>query len=198
MSVAPALKAQSPIPEQVARLPLLTQDATRVELRDCWTKRDALLLCVRHFGCVACAEQVGLLRERLAECEALGLNVVIIGCANPNEIAAWMDREQLAQCNVTVWTDPTLAVHRALGLHHGVWRTWGPRAAVRFLKSVAKGYRPGRFIGEVSQQAGALVVDQRGTLWTIFRSEFLGDLPSLSMLIEAAMTARLSRESLRL
>ncbi len=167
-------------------------------LQECWAHSDALILCVRHFGCIACAQQIGELRERLADCDALSVSVTIIGCAEYQQINQWIEREQIQSLSMQVLTDPTLAVHRALGLHHGVWRTWGAKAAVNFLRAFAKGYRQRGFHGEVSQQAGALMVDQTGTLWALHKSEHLGDLPSLPDLIEAAMSARLARETLRL
>lgn len=139
--------------------------------------------------------QIGLLRERLAECDALSLSVTILGCAQSQEIQRWIDREQLQSLRMNVYTDPTLRVHQAMGLHHGFWRTWGPQAVFGFLRAVGKGYRPHAFQGEVSQQAGAMVVDQKGVLWGLYQSEYLGDLPPLNSLIETAMTVRISREN---
>ncbi len=186
-----------PIDPATARLSLLDADGHTHALSSHYEQGDALFVLVRHFGCVACHEQVDLLRARLAELAALSVNAVIVGCAAPEELAPWREREGLDRCAVTVRTDPTLAVHRALGLRRSLWATWGPGAALGFLRAIEKGALPGKFRGDVSQQAGALYAGRDGVARAVVRSEHLGDHVSIGAMIDVALAARVRESPLR-
>lgn len=181
-----------------AALPLLDAAGASHRLFEHWSERDALFVFVRHFGCVACHEQIDRLRARLAELDALSVRVVIVGCASSEDLAAWIDRESIGSLAVVARTDPTLALHRALGLHHSVWRTWGPSAALGFVRAVAGGTLPGRFQGAVSQQGGALFVSRGAVVRALVRSDHLGDYPSIGAMIDLALAARVADSPVRL
>lgn len=179
-------------------LPVLDARGGVAALSACHARSDALVLCVRQLGCVACTEQVARLRERLAELVSLSIEPWILACAPFPDLARWIAEQELGESLVSVRTDPTLAVHRALGLHHGVWRSWGARAAIGFAGAVSRGYLPGAFRGAVSQQAGGLLVGRDATVRALVRSEHLGDHVSLEVMIDAAMRARVAESALRL
>lgn len=192
------LTVGGPIAGAIEALVLVDPEGRAHSLSSHWSERDALFVFVRHFGCVACHEQIERLRARLAELEALSVRVVIVGCASSDELAAWIERESLASLPLTFRTDPTLAVHEALGLYHSAWRTWGPRAALGFLRAVAGGTLPGPFRGAVSQQGGALFVGRDGLVRALARSGHLGDYPSIGAMIDLALAARVADSPLRL
>lgn len=181
-----------------AALPLLDAAGAAHRLSSHWADEDALFVFVRHFGCVACHEQIERLRARLAELDALAVAVVVVGCGPAAELAAWVDRESLGALGLVARTDPTLALHRALGLHHSAWRTWGPAAALGFARAVAGGTLPGPFRGAVSQQGGALLVARSGAVGALVRSGHLGDYPSIGAMIDRTLASRVADSPLRL
>ncbi len=186
------------VPDALASLAVLDAAGDGHALASHWAERDALFVFVRHFGCVACHEQLSLLRARASELDQLSLRAVVVGCAAHEEIAPWVAREGLEGAAITVRTDPSLSVHRALGLYRSAWRTWGPRAAARFLGAVGRGTFPGKFRGDVPQQGGALFVGRDRVVRALFKSEHLGDYVSITAMIDRALAARVSESSFRL
>ncbi|MCC7542510.1 MAG: hypothetical protein IT379_40210 [Deltaproteobacteria bacterium] len=181
-----------PLGSAIESLEVVDADGHVRSLSTVFARSDALVLCVRQLGCVACSEQVALLRARLDELVRLDVAPWILACAPVVDLAPWITRQGLDDSGIRVCTDPTLAVHRALGLHRGFWRAWGLRAAIGFASAFSHGFLPGRFRGDVSQQAGALLVTRDGMVRALVRSEHLGDHVPLVALIEATLRARVS------
>lgn len=82
-----------------------------------------------------------------------------------------------------LYTDPSLSVYAAVGLHRGVGSLWGTmKAAPRALKG---GFVQGRTQGDAMQQGGVLVVDREGRELYRHVSAFAGDHPSMDAILAA-------------
>src|ERR1019366_5441690 len=84
---------------------VLDSDGTPVRLADQWHDQPAVIVWLRHFGCVFCREQVAEIREHREEIEALGAGIAFVGNGTPRA-AAWFQKRFAPDS--TVLTDPDL------------------------------------------------------------------------------------------
>jgi peroxiredoxin len=88
-------------------------DGREIRLGELWANRTAVLVFVRHFGCLFCRQQIaaiGLLRERV---RSLGAELAVIGHGSLEQTRAFRD-EQAAP--LPLFTDPTRKAYCALGM----------------------------------------------------------------------------------
>ena len=155
-----------------------------------WAATDALLVFVRHFACVGCAEHLAALRPRLDEITRLGVSATIIGSGSADQLAAFIEREDLAGHEVTCFTDPTRAAYRAAGFQRSAWGTFGPIAIGQVVRAYTHGFRNGRAQGDLHQQGGTLYVRMDGTLAYYHRAHHLGDHARLVEIVDVALAER--------
>ncbi len=137
-------------------------------------KGDALLVFVRHFGCVGCSAEVDALRTKLPLLRDLGVSVVLLGVGSPAQLASFVAREALDPRALTAVTDPSLAVHRAFGMKRSLWGAWGPRALWAAAVLIAKGYRQSAIEGDSGAHGGAVLLRADGGVERSFASDTLG------------------------
>lgn len=183
------------MPSALANATLVGADGQAITVSSLWSRRSALLMFLRHFGCVACSLQVATLLDRATELQVLGVDVVLVGSAAPSEIERFV-REEIGDRAVTVLCDPSLDAYRAAGLHRSFLRTFGPRAALGYLRATARGFSRGGTRGDLLQQAGALLVDARGVVLWSHRSRALGDLAELSDMVDVLLPLAAARSGL--
>lgn len=174
---------------------LIAADGHSFPLGDMLGGRPTLVMFLREFGCIACAEQVHDLAPRLAEISALGVRVVLIGNGPPSNVAPFLERHGLADKPVELYTDPSLAVYRAAGLARSAWATHGPRALVDFVRALTRGHRPGAIDGDLRQQGGAILFDEQASIVWSHENESLGDHPDPSDIVDAVLTVILARST---
>jgi peroxiredoxin len=181
----------APVPQQAAEARVTRARGDSVPLGSFWERGPCLLLLLRHFGCVGCAEQVTEIAPRLPELARAGVRTVLVGNGTREQMAAFVERHALAGAAVEVTTDPSLAVYAALGLRRSAWATLGPRALVDIGRAMAAGHPHRPVEGDAIQQGGVLLVDGRGVVRFFHDNRSLGDHPSASDLVEAALRLRL-------
>jgi len=165
-----------PLPEAVLALPVERPDGEPCALRDV-LQPPAVLVVLRHFGCVGCDQQVVNLRPHLSMLAELGFSVVMVGNGAPEHARWFADRHHLPARGVTLVTDPSHTVHDAMGLVRSVWSSFGPRGLLGWARAIGRGYRQGGFLGDGRQQGGALVLDPRGVVRFLHRSTAIGHDP---------------------
>ena len=155
-----------------------------------WSGRPAVLVFLRHFGCVACTEHVTLLAPRLHEFTRLGVDVVYVGNGEPNFIAGFVERNFIDTAKVRVVTDASLAAHAAAGMHRSLMATFGPRGVFGLARAfVALGFRQSGIEGDNYQQGGVLVLDARGHIVYAYADRAAGDHAPMEDVIEAGIRA---------
>ena len=176
----------APVP--VALADAIVRDAADAPFRlgDAWASGDALVIFVRHFACAGCAEHVAALRPRLAELAQLDVRVVAIGSGSPDQLAGFVEREQLSRC----YTDPGLGAYRAASLVRSTWSAYGPRALFALARAQLRGFRNGRPQGDPLQQGGTLYVAHGGVLCFYDRAEHTGAHAALVDVIDVALARR--------
>ncbi len=193
MYAATVIRVGEPAPEALRDASVVAADGRCVPFGEILVGRavPVLVLFLREFGCIACAEQVHDLAPRLGEFLALGVRVVLVGNGKPEGAGAFLERHDLADKAVEMVTDPSLGVYRAAGLERSAWATHGPGALVDFLRAAGRGHWPGKIDGDLQQQGGALLVDEGGTVVWAHRNATLGDHADPSDVMDAVLALRL-------
>ncbi|HEY6036262.1 MAG TPA: peroxiredoxin-like family protein [Kofleriaceae bacterium] len=145
--------------DDLARLKILDADDHAIELGSLWRDRTAVLVFVRHFGCLHCREHLAQLLSEVATVRAAGADIYVIGNGSPSFIEGF--REQTGWTG-PIYTDPSLAVYRAAELKRSVTSTLDPRSLGDAWKALRHGTRQGRTQGDQWQQGGTLVVAPSG------------------------------------
>ncbi len=180
------MKIGQPVPGALGDAVVRDAAGATHRLGDMWATRDVLLIFVRHFACVGCAEHVAVLRPRLGELAQLGVDTIVVGSGTPDQLAGFVEREQLEHC----FTDPSLAAYRAAELVRSAWSTYGPRALFQLARARLRGFSNGRTQGDPIQQGGTLYVARGGELCFYDRAEHTGDHASLGDVVDVALARR--------
>jgi len=96
--------------DDLARLKILDADDRAIELGSLWRERTAVLVFLRHFGCLHCREHLAQLLSDVATVRAAGADIYVIGNGSPSFIEGF--REQTGWKG-PIYTDPSLGVYRA-------------------------------------------------------------------------------------
>ncbi len=175
------------VPDDVAVARVLDAAGAELEVGGFWKRGPCLLVLLRHFGCVGCAQQVRELAARLFELSRVGLCTVLVGSGSVEQCAAFVARHGLDGAPAVVVTDPSLGLYRALGLVRSAWATLGPRSLVETARAMAAGHPHGAAAGDRTQQGGVLLVDRAGVVRLLHRSRSIGDHAPTSDLVHAAL-----------
>jgi len=116
------------------------------------------------------------LKAALPEIQALGGDVVVVGCGLPEHIKAFRGATGYEGSLVT---DPSLRSFRAAGLAHGLGRTFHPRSILKGLRAFASGFRQGARRGNPVQQGGTFVLGPGARVRFEWRDRFAGDHPEM-------------------
>lgn len=181
------VEMQSPLPEAMLGCAVIDAAGGQLTLRELIEGRAALLVFVRHFGCIGCSENIGLLSPRFAELSDLGMRIVVIGCGPALFIDGFRERHRLLHGPAEVYTDPTLAIQRAAGLAYGLWGGFRPRAVYEQARAFVNGHVFRSPEGDIRQQAGAVIVDMSGVVRLSHRSESLGDHVRGQQIVDVAL-----------
>ncbi len=176
----------------VASLVVLDPDGREVPLRSTWSGRIALLVFVRHFGCLFCRQQVAGLLPILARVRAVGAEMFVVGNGTPEEARAFRDEHA---SRFPVLTDPSRASYCELGMRRGVATVLRPSVLVRAVRALRRGFRQSRAAGDPLQQGGVLVIDPNGVVAWRFASRAAGEHPSADEVAAAVERAADARHS---
>jgi peroxiredoxin len=149
--------------DELARMTVLDASRTAIVLGTLWAERPAVLVFVRHFGCIHCRAHVIDLVRRIDLVRKAGAELVIVGSGTPNFIAGFRDE---TGWDGPVYVDPSLEVYKAAQLERGVLKTFSPLAIGKTIGAFASGVRQGRTQGDPWQQGGTLVIaPDHAVLW---------------------------------
>jgi len=160
-----------------------------------WREGPALLVFLRHFGCIGCAEQVGVIAPRVPELVRLGIAVVFVGNGAAQFIDSFALRNALAGQPIEIVTDPSCRTFDALELENGKRAMLSPRAVANAVRARLAGYRQTGIEGAGFQQGGIALVDRDGTLRYLHRDRTLGDHAPTADVVDAALALAARREA---
>ena len=187
-----AVQSLSTIPERFLECQVIDSAGEAKSIGELTHQRTTLLLFMRHFGCIGCAEHVAELAPRFTELDQLGVRIVMIGCGSPRFIEPFIERQRLVGEPVDVFTDESLNAQRQAGLMYGRWGGFGPRGLFEQARAFVRGHVSGDVEGDAKQQAGALLVDAQGIVRLYHQSRSLGDHVDHVRLVDAALAVCLN------
>jgi len=170
----------------LAEARILDADGASFRVGDLWRERPAVIVWLRHFGCVYCREQVKELSAVEPALEAAGIRLVFIGNGTPRAARWFRDKHAAGE---TVLTDPELVTYRIIGTRRGVTSTLGPHTWKHAIRALRRGARQGRVRGHPFEQGAVLVIDRRGTVHYRHVSRSAGDHPEAGDVVDAASAA---------
>lgn len=188
-----ALIVGQPVPPNLGGARVVTASNQIRALGASWANGDAIVVFVRHFACAGCSAHVAELRPRLEEIARLGVTCVLVGNGTPEQLAAFVEREKLADYPIELVTDPSRAAYLAADLERSWMGTMGPRATLNFVGLLARGHRNGRPQGDLNQQGGTLYVTREGVLGFYHHSARLGDNANVTDVLEVALARAAER-----
>lgn len=167
----------------LADLPLLTPAGETTTLQAATHDRPAVLILMRHLGCLPCREhllEVSRRRDEFGRARLLCITFVDAPLLEAYERELRLD-------GIDFFGDPQRNVYRALGfrrasfarvwLHPGVWR--------RYAALMARGRRPHPPGQDVYQLGGDAILDSEGRLRRVFASAGPEDRPTVDELLAA-------------
>ena len=181
------VRAGDVVPKDLAQSKVLDREGREIVLESFWAERPALLLYLRHFGCLCLSAQITDVAPRLDELERLRIRTVFISNGAPLFIDAFVERFLLADKPVDIVTDPTLASFRAAGMLRSWWATFGPRGIWDGIRATADGHVNRLGEGDNLQQGGIVLVDPEGQVAWYYRNLSTGGHPPSVEIIDAVM-----------
>jgi len=181
MTTSQATATQTDSREQPA--PKNLQDAlagahtqSGVSLLDLSKKSPLLVVLLRHLGCTFCREALADLKERRAELEQSGVQIVLVQMAPDSEAAPVFTRYGLGDVHRV--SDPDKHLYRAFELKRGrLGQLFGFKVWIRFLiAGVIKRHGAGKLAGDGLQMPGAFLVAD-GRIVRAFRHRSAADRP---------------------
>jgi len=152
-------------------------------LREAWAARSCALIFVRHFGCIACREQVAQLRPYMREIRDAGGDLVVVGTGAPYFAKAF--RQDLGISDVDVYIDSARRAYDLAGFRRGVSGLLHPRAIWNYLLAFVSGHRYKGMQGDALQQGGVLVVAPDDGIAFRYVSKMSGDHPEAEQILAA-------------
>jgi len=176
-------------------LALLDHAGAQVRLSDFWTKRPALVIFWRGFGCGCGMARAERLRKEHADYVAAGANVVVVGQGEPERSAAYRARQELEP---PILCDPDERAYRAYGLLEGTpaqilydapRELWAHDrdTGVEFQRQRRQQGRP--LVDNPWLLPGEFVIDTAGTIRLAHRYQHCEDYPEPLVVIAAITSA---------
>jgi hypothetical protein len=165
---------------------VLDIDGTPVRLADQWRDHPAVIVWLRHFGCVFCREQVAEVRANRGDIEALGAGIAFVGNGTARA-AGWFQKRFAADS--TVLTDPDLVSYKAIGARSGLLTTVGPQAWGAGIRALRSGARQSITKGHPYQQGGLVVIAPGNKVLYQHISSAAGDHAPIPAVIDALEAA---------
>lgn len=154
------------------------QDERAVQVSSLWERQPAILIFLRHFGCVTCrahAKEVWQCRDVY---ERAGSKIYFIGNGAPYYISKF--KSDLGIESAPIFTDPSLSTFRQAGFKRSFFNALSPTSLANSLKLYLKGHKQGSMdpaTGDPWQLGGVVVVCPKLGLRYHYISEAAGDYP---------------------
>lgn len=186
------------VPKTLALCSVLDREGREIVLQSLWAAGPALLVFMRHFGCLCLSAQVTELSPRLFELHQLGVRTVFIGNGAPHFIDGFIERFGLADKRVEIVTDPSLASFRAAGFLHSWWATYGLRGLWDAIRAWGAGHVNHSGEGDALQQGGTLLVDANGRIAWYYRDASRGGHAPSVDIVDVVIRLILKQSSLQI
>ena len=172
------------------------QEGHPVRLGDLWSERPAVLVFLRHFGCVFCRQLAVDIHRHRHQFEEADVELVMIGFGTPEDAREF---RRLQNVDLKLLVDPDRKVYGMAGAKVGtLGEVIGPRQVWRGLVAtvmsrIGQGsiaVHQGKILGHAAQLGGVLVIAPDGSVRYAYLSEQSGDNPPAREVLAAARAIR--------
>lgn len=162
-------------------------DGREIRLGQLWAERTAVLVFVRHFGCLFCREQIAALGPLRARVRSLGAEIIVIGHGTVEQARAFRDGRdgRDGAGPFPLFTDPTRQAYCAMDMRRGRRSVLTVGVLRRSLRAWRQGFRQSGVAGDPFQQGGVVIVAPTGLERYRFISREAGDHPPASSILAA-------------
>jgi peroxiredoxin len=166
-------------------LTLVDTDGAERSLSEFWREGLTAFTFIRYLGCIFCRAQVKELRDRQAEIERAGLQIVIVTPERPLPSREFAEQFALP---FPLLTDPRREAYRAYGLTEATrGQLVRPHVWVRAAGIAVRGTMQGKPDNRASRQLpGTAIVDMHGRLRFLHHADDPSDHLPLARLIDVA------------
>lgn len=161
---------------------LLDEAGVAIQANQLWLSEPAVLVFVRHFGCMFCREQTAELAPHEPAISDAGARLIVVGNGQPRFIA---DFRRTTEFEGLLYTDPTRSAYRACAFNRGVTATVNPTTARNAIRAMRGGFRQGKTQGDPWQQGGLVVIGPGDEVLWVERVKRAGDTLDLDAVLEA-------------
>ena len=172
---------------------VLTDSGQSIVLSSLFSKV-TLCIFVRHWGCAECSLLLHTLTPRLPELIDLNVRIILVGLGSAKGIAEFRSKYRLKKTSVFIVTDPTLSIHKQIGLERGLWEVQGPKGLYNRLKLKLEGFNNTTSDGDLLQQGGAILFDQSSSILWQHNNNHFGDILNPNELMNAVLLASIKKE----
>jgi hypothetical protein len=171
---------------RVAVVQVLSLEGEPLRLRECFRDRPAVIVFVRHFGCLFCHQAVFELLEHAPQIVRRGARLAIVGNGSVAHARRFAESKALPREGVMVLTDPGRDAFKAAGFERGLARTvLHPGAWSAFTKAKAQGHTGNGLFGDLTQLGGVVVAKPPASMLYFHKSRFAGDHPDEAEILAA-------------
>ena len=148
------------MPHLLDALTVLDPNGRTIRLGELWADRPAVLVFVRHFGCLFCREQIAGMAPLRARVRSRGGELFVIGHGSVDQARAFQEEQAVS---FPLFTDPDRRAYCALGMRRGIRSVLTPGVLMRSMRAWRNGFRQSHVAGDPLQQGGVVVIAPGGT-----------------------------------
>lgn len=171
--------------ETLAATVLLDDDGREVRVGDAWGQGPAVLVFLRHFGCIFCRENVVDFSPQEAALKKAGARLVFVGLGTPS-----MAKDFREQMHVTapIWVDRDRTTYKLLEFkkERSVGALFRPALWKNVMRARLKGLTQTKAQGPQAQYGGVVVIGKAGDVKLAYASKLAGDFPPMTEVLRAA------------
>jgi peroxiredoxin len=163
-------------------------EGNELRIGELWRERPAVLVFLRHYGCLYCREHAVQLDREREEFEAAGVDLAVIGQGRPEHA---QDFQRAQKVSLPIYVDRERRAYAAAGTKRATLNELlAPRiVADGIRRGLKSGVRQGRVIGNAAQLGGVLIVKPDGTVPYAHLADDAGDNAPNAEVLEAARAA---------
>ncbi len=169
-------------PKELMQARIFDEKGQPLLVSELWQGKPAVIMWVRHFGCIACTAQVEEFKPEVRKLREANVHFAIIGSGAPNFVHGFKERMEI---DVPVYSDEKRVSYEALKMRRGLKTMVDPRQIKNILWPFK--YRQRKIMGDPLQQGGVLVIRPDGTITYKYISEYNGDHPAPHEVVAAAL-----------
>jgi peroxiredoxin len=157
------------------RLQIFTESGDKVSVASFWKNTPAVIIFLRHFGCIACRAQVDQVLKNKTTLDKNGTKIFFIGNGSPEMIKIF--KEELNITDANIFTDPTMEIFDACGFNRGLKYLVNAKTVLQGIKLYNEGFSQGtqkKENGAHTQMGGIIAIRPPGIVTYHFASEYLG------------------------